>query len=138
MRSKLETRDSLRKTMEPSTNYRLSFADVVYHGDGLFEVAADNGIEVTVKMLGELTSLLDELAPRPMKRALLSNRKHSYSFSFEALPYAARLKAVDAFAIQAHSRITMVSASIFKPLNFPFQVFLDRDEAIDWLRNRIT
>lgn len=110
---------------------RLSFADLYFLGDGIAEVIADEGINVSVEMYEELLEAFGAHTPKPTK--LLANRKNSYSFSFQAMQFANNSNAIEAVAVLERSSISRLVSRFAKPKHYRMKSFDNRDDAIAWL-----
>ncbi|GAA3610144.1 hypothetical protein Q4Q39_16715 [Flavivirga amylovorans] len=118
-------------------SYELSFGTIFIIRNNLAEVIAKEAIlmdEIKVVELHDF--LLDNLEP-PF--SLLVNKKHSYSYTFQAQRKIAHLKGLHALAIvigtsgalMSTETLLNVNGNIYKNI----QVFQDREKALVWLNN---
>ena len=124
--------------MLSTTEYQLEFCTVIHREDDIAIIEIDEGVNLDADMaqdLGELTE--KERGDRPF--ALLSNRIHSYSLSFDAMSALANLPNLIALAIVIY---TSKSQLLIETQNFfistmkkrPVKIFTEMEEAIDWLK----
>ena len=127
--------------MPNQTEYKLSFCTVFHRDDGISVIEINEGIEVDIEMSQELIELAGEvLGDKPM--ALLSNRIHSYSLSFEAMSLLAKLPSLIALAIvvySSQSRLMIETQNYFISTikKKPVKIFNDMDTALWWLSNML-
>jgi len=127
--------------MTNQTEYKLSFCTVYHRDDGISMIEINEGVEVDTDMSNELVELAKNvLGERPI--ALLSNRVHSYSLSFQAMSILANLPNLIALAIVAY---TTESKLLIETQNFfisamkkkPVKIFSNIDEGIEWLHKAL-
>lgn len=124
------------ETMTRTREYRLSFCTLCFRDDDIAILEIDDGVEVDAAMVREISSLADRLLDRPI--GLLSNRKHSYSLSFETMTSLARSPHMAALAIVVYSNKSKLLVEIQNRIvsaiqQRPIRVFTVMDEAVDWL-----
>ena len=128
--------------MSQTKKYTLSFCTVFHRDDGIAVIKVNEGIEVNAEMAKEVS----DLAVRVIKGApfaLLSDRKNSYSLSFEAMSNVANIPNLVALAIVIYSdksRLLVETQNIFISTmkKMPVKIFNDMDTASDWLRTELS
>ena len=109
-----------------------SFGDYQLLDDRCLEIIANEGVELDALEAEECTDLYESLG-EPL--GLLINRKNSYSASLDFVMTVAQAPQVKAFAILVESeRSAMVASSQKLFFNIPFEIFYDRKQALDWLK----
>lgn len=102
---------------------------------GIMEIIANEGIELDLKHIEQIEEgLLEKYSGA---YALLINRVHSYSHTLESMQKVAKLRNLAALAIIVYSDLAEHAAKIHRLYQNNVQVFDDKDEAIDWLKNSI-
>lgn len=114
---------------------RLSWATLFNHGNGVLEAIADDGIEVGVSQFEELVEQITQAEP-PV-RALLANRKNNYSFSFDAMRFAASQNVLEAVAVVSYGRTYQVVSRFFRPRFYRLAFFADIESALIWLEHKL-
>ena len=124
--------------MQTVTEYRLDFCTIHHRDDGIAIIEIKDGINLSAEMAQELADLTKKVyGDRPL--ALLSNRKNSFSFSFDALTTLAELPNLVALAIVIYNQQTRI---LVETQNFflsamraiPIKIFTDLDNAEEWLK----
>lgn len=127
--------------MLSTTEYRLEFCTVIHRDDDIAIIEIDEGVNLDADMARDLVELTEkELGDRPF--ALLSNRVHSYSLSFDAMSALANLPNLIALAIVIYSNKSQL---LVETQNFfistmkkrPVKIFTEMEEAIDWLKGEL-
>lgn len=127
--------------MLSTTEYRLEFCTVIHRDDDIAIIEIDEGVNLDADMARDLVELTEkELGDRPF--ALLSNRIHSYSLSFDAMSALANLPNLIALAIVIYSNKSQL---LVETQNFfistmkkrPVKIFTEMEEAIDWLKGEL-
>jgi hypothetical protein len=118
--------------------YALDYCNIRYREDGIVEIEINEGVNVDAAMAVELTRMADDIIKGPFR--LLSNRKNSYSLSFEAISTLAQYDNLAALAIVVHSaksRLLVETQNLFIATlkNKPIKIFMDFDAAISWLQS---
>lgn len=130
-----------QSAMLTTTRHQLEFCTVIHRGDDIAIIEIDEGINLDADMAQELIELTErELGDRPF--ALLSNRIHSYSLSFDAMSALSALPNLVALAIVIYSNKSQL---LVETQNFfistmkkrPVKIFTGMDEAIDWLKKEL-
>lgn len=111
--------------------YRLSVVDVIHYDNGLVELIGDDGITVSEENVREMFDFIATLEPRP--QIALTNRRHHYSFSFDAIRFIQQYRGIKALAIVVYSRLSYLAAEFARSGHFKIRIFMDRDDAINWL-----
>jgi len=114
---------------------KLSFGKVTLIYDDIAEVVANDGVEVTIEMIGEFHEFLINQMSRPFM--LLINKRNSYSFTLEAQRYLYSLPDLYAVAVIAYNKASEETAkgilNFSPPELFQSKVFADRSSALEWL-----
>ena len=127
--------------MLSTTKYQLEFCTVIHREDDIAIIEIDEGVNLDADMARDLVELTEkELGDRPF--ALLSNRIHSYSLSFDAMSALANLPNLIALAIVIYSNKSQL---LVETQNFfistmkkrPVKIFTEMEEAIDWLKGEL-
>lgn len=124
-----------------TTDYRLDFCSISLREDNIAIIEIDEGVNIDADMARQLTELTkSELGGRPF--ALLSNRIHSYSLSFDAMTDLSNLPNLAALAIVVYSnksQLLIETQNFFLSTikNRPLKIFNNLDEGIDWLKKEI-
>lgn len=127
--------------MLSTTEYRLEFCTVIHRDDDIAIIEIDEGVNLDADMARDLVELTEkELGDRPF--ALLSNRVHSYSLSFDAMSALANLPNLIALAIVIYSNKSQL---LVETQNFfistmkkrPVKIFTEMEEAIHWLKGEL-
>ena len=119
--------------MQGLNTYHLSGVDVTHYTNGIAELFGKPGINVSAEQITAMFKLIDSLNPRP--KAVMTNRKNQYSFSFEAIQVIKEYKGVKALAILTYSRTSFIAAKFARSKHFEIRVFYNaRDEAMNWLK----
>lgn len=113
--------------------HRIAIGQVIEHGDGLIELIANGGINISAEMVEELFEFFRQITPAP--QLVLANRKNSYSMSFQAQKLLASYPHARAVAVLTHSRLGMMFARFIPKTRYNLKVFMDRDAALFWLRS---
>jgi hypothetical protein len=121
--------------MNKMDTYELPFATINILREDIAEVIVNEGIEMNVEMVQQYHDfLLSHLKP-PF--ALLVNKMHSYSYDFPAQEKLATLTEINAMAVVAYHRRTVITtemlASYPRERKWNIKIFRDRDEALAWL-----
>jgi len=98
----------------------------------IVEVIANKGAEITLEDIELLEKGFLEKFTGPY--AELVNRMNSYSHTHESLEKACNLKNCIAVAILVQSKLSFHAAKIHEIFAGKIQVFVNRDEALTWLR----
>ena len=110
----------------------LHYATVEEIEPNIVEVIANMGVEVTLEDIELMEKGFLEKFTGPY--AELVNRMNTYSHTHDSLEKACNLKNCIAVAILVKSNISFHAANIHKDYAGKIQVFMNRDEALTWLR----
>lgn len=122
--------------------YRLDFCTIFHRDDDIAIIEIDEGVNIDADMAQELVALTEnKLGDRPF--ALLSNRIHSYSLSFDAMSALANLPNLVALAFVVY---TDKSQLLIETQNFfistmkkrPVKIFTNMDDAMEWLQGELS
>lgn len=116
-------------------SYKLSFGTILIIRNDLAEIIANEGIlmdEIKVVELHDF--LLDNLEA---SFSLLVNKKHPYSYTFQAQRKIAHLEGIKALAIIIGTSGALMSTETLLNINGntykKIKLFQDREEALIWL-----
>jgi len=121
--------------------YRLDFCTIFHRDDDIAIIEIDEGVNLDASMAQQLADLTEKkIGNRPF--ALLSNRIHSYSLSFDAMTTLANLPNLAALAIVIYSEKSQL---LVETQNFfistmkkrPVKIFSNMDIAIAWLQESL-
>ncbi|TGV01219.1 hypothetical protein [Flavivirga rizhaonensis] len=116
-------------------NYKLSFGTIFIIRNNLAEIIANEGVLMDEMKVVELHDFLLDKLEAPF--SLLVNKKHSYSYTFQAQRKIAHLKGIKALAIVIGTSGALMSIktllSINGNTNKNVKLFQDREEALMWV-----
>jgi hypothetical protein len=119
---------------------KLSFTDVIYLGNGIFEIIPFSNIELDLPQFDELMEFIQGHG-FDQNVGLLINRKNPYSNSFRLLKRFGDINTIKATAIVARTNRSRMVFNILKtmrnPMNIPLNMFTKRGKAIEWLKRTI-
>lgn len=115
--------------------HRISYANLINHGNGIVEAIVDEGIEVTGKQMLELYDFMQ--SRNPIAHGLFANRKNSYSFAFSALAIIRQLSGIHAVAEVTHGKARNKVVKALWPTQLKLQFFDTEAEALKWLDKTI-
>ncbi|MDO5968784.1 hypothetical protein Q4Q35_03110 [Flavivirga aquimarina] len=114
---------------------KLSFATAYIIRNNLAELIVNEGIEVDEVMVDEIHDFLLTNLEAPF--SLFVNKKHSYSYTFQAQRKIVSLDEISTIAIVVTSSGALMSAemlmNISGDLAQKIKVFQEREEALTWL-----
>ena len=114
----------------------ISLGELIVHDSHLAEVITGEGVEVDLPMVEEFHAALQRHLEPPY--GLLVNRKHSYTYTFEAQQEIGRLQEIHAIAVVATGVAAEVATRTVAALpshkDWVLEIFSDRDKAVAWLR----
>lgn len=119
--------------------HQVSFGTVHFHDDGIVEVIADEGVEVTQKETDEFHRLLEETVSRTC--GILINRKHKVSHTFEAMQEIGTSPRITAIAILTYSDTSKLAAESLKAVarrNCEIETFTSKPGALQWLHHQLS
>ncbi|WP_248723695.1 hypothetical protein [Seonamhaeicola sp. ML3] len=116
-------------------SYKLTFGTITILNDSLAEVVVDEGVEMNEADVSEFHDFLLEGLKAPF--SLLINRKHSYSYTFQAQRLIGKLEEIKAIAVLIASSGALMSTETIINLNtdsnWNIYVFQEREKALDWI-----
>jgi len=120
------------------TNFKLSFCEIKLLEKDIAEVIVDEGVEINLSMVAEYHSFLLDKMTYPF--SLLINKKHSYSYTFEAQLQLATLSQINVMAVVAYTKISEIStknlASFTREIPWILEIFSEREVALCWLYSK--
>ena len=126
--------------MTEVTEYKLSFCTASHRDDDIAIIEINDGVEVNADMAREITELADRVLDGPI--GLLSNRKNSYSLSFEAMNALVKFPKMAALAIVINSPKSRILVEIQNSILLrikkkPIKIFEQFEPAVDWLHTQL-
>ena len=113
----------------------LSFAVVKELESNIVEVIAHKGIEITRENMELMEKgFLEKFSGQYCE---LVNRLNEYSHTHASMEVATNLKNCAAVAILVHRKNSEQIADLHKLYSDNIQVFMNRDEALGWLRTKL-
>ena len=116
--------------------YKLSFGQINIIEPDIAEVIIDNEIIMNETMVEEYHEFLLSYLKSPF--SLLVNKKHSYTYTFEAQRLIGTLTEIKAMAVVTHTIISEMTTETLiimnKEKNWNIKLFKKREEALDWLK----
>ncbi|MDO5977916.1 hypothetical protein [Flavivirga spongiicola] len=116
-------------------NYRLSFGTINIINNKLAEVIVDEGVEMDEAMVDEYHDFLLDNLEAPF--SLLVNKKHAYSYTFQAQRKIVSLEEIKNIAIIIGSSGALMSIKTLLAINGNtyknIEMFQKREEALVWL-----
>ncbi len=115
--------------------YRLSFGIINIINNELAEVVVDEGIKMDKVKVEEYHAFLFDNLEAPF--SLLINKKHSYTYTFEAQKTIAHLEEIKSIAVVANTSGRVMSTETLININgnvhLNIKLFQERADAIVWL-----
>ncbi|NMH87867.1 hypothetical protein [Flavivirga algicola] len=115
--------------------YKLSFGIINKIGKNIAEVIVNEGIEMDTVKVSEYHDFLLNNLEAPF--LLLVNRKHCYTYTFEAQKIIARLEEIKSIAVVANTSGGVLSTktliNVNGNANLNIELFREREEALVWL-----
>lgn len=119
--------------------YKMSFGKVVILQNNLAEIIVNDGIEFNEETVGELHDFILNNFKSPV--GLLINKKHSYSYTFNAQKTIVHLDEIKSIAVLAKTSGAVMSTETLINVNGNIyrniKLFQDRDAALVWLHKEI-
>lgn len=120
--------------------FNLPYCKIQVRDDDIVFLEIQDGVEIDPLKVMELIQLAEENMARPF--AILSNKIHSYSLSFEAMSKLAHYDNMVALAIVVHSaksRLLVETQNFFISTlkKKPIKIFMDIDSADTWLQKTL-
>ncbi|GAA4893525.1 hypothetical protein GCM10023311_17620 [Flaviramulus aquimarinus] len=121
-------------------SYKLSFGTIKILQNNLAEVIVNDGLVMDLVHVDEYHDFLLTNLDAPF--FLLINKKHSYSYTFEAQKVIGNLKEIKALAVVVGTNGGLMSTETLinmnKDDNWNIELFQKRDEALVWLEKEIS
>lgn len=116
--------------------YKLSFGTIITINNHLAEVIIDEGIEMDEHLVDTYHDFLLSHLKAPF--SLLVNKKHSYSYTFEAQKIIANLDEIDSMAVLVGTLGSTLATKTIISLKGRnnIEIFVTREEALDWLNDQ--
>ena len=115
--------------------HELPFAKIIILRDDIAEVIINDGVEMDVNMVNQYHDFLLSHLRAPF--SLLINKINAYTYDFDAQLKLATLKEINVMAVIAYKRVTVLStetlASYPRDVKWNLKIFLNRNDAMDWL-----
>ncbi len=119
--------------------YELSFCNVEVLRSDIAEVSVFEGVDVDLKMVEEIHQCFLSIFAHSF--SLLINKSNSYSTQFDALVHFGTLQSIDKIAVFAPNKLAKLSADFSADIpssaELNIQVFIDRNDALAWLKNNV-
>ena len=117
--------------------FDLSFGKITILRKNLAEVVVSEGVVLDEVMVDEYHDFLLNSLEAPF--LLIINKKHSYSYTFEAQKVIAHLKEIKAMAVVSNTIGGIMSTETLMSVNGNYkaniQIFHKREEAVSWLNS---
>ena len=118
--------------------YNLSFGVITLLKANLAEVVIDEGIVFDMKMVKEYHAFLIEKLEVPI--SLLINKKHSYTYTFEAQKSIVNKDIVKSMAVVTHAYVSKLATDVLINMNrdngWNIAMFKSREDALGWLEKQ--
>jgi len=111
--------------------YSLEFCDFIYHDNGILEVIVKEGVEITAESAHQFLHAIEQMQPKVT--AALVNRKHPYSYTFQANLILAGSKVVEDVAVVKYTKMSWPLKGVFFPKFYHLAFFDNYEEASEWL-----
>lgn len=115
--------------------YELAFGKIIILKNNLAEVIVDEGVVMNEVMVDVYHDFLLSSLDAPF--SVLINKKHSYSYTFEAQKIIGNLKEIFAMAVVNATSGALMSTEtlidINKQNNWNVNLFDNREDALEWL-----
>ncbi|WP_242158745.1 hypothetical protein [Aestuariivivens sediminis] len=116
-------------------SYRLSFGEIKVFHSNMAEVIVDEDVLIDEVMMDEYHDFLRNTLEPPF--SLLINKKHAYSYTFEAQKHIGNLKEIKSIAIVIRTPGAEMAVNTLISINenerSRIKVFTAKEEALDWL-----
>ena len=118
-------------------SHNLSFATIIKLDKDLAEVIVNEGVVIDEYMTAEYHDFLQANLTSPFY--LLINKKHSYSYTFEAQKMIANLPEIKAMAVVVQTFGSIISTEALFNVNenkhSNVRIFEERKSALKWLKS---
>lgn len=115
--------------------YKLSFGEIIILKANLAEVIINEGVLMDLDMVNEYHKFLLKHLEAPF--SLLINKKHSYTYTFDAQKNIASLDEIKAMAVVVEGFNAKTSTNFLISINsgnkWNIKTFRLRNEAISWI-----
>ncbi|MFO7604320.1 MAG: hypothetical protein R6X06_10975 [Gammaproteobacteria bacterium] len=109
-------------------------------GSNINELIVHQGVEIDDAMVHQYHAYLNRQYPQPF--GLLINKKHDYSYTFEAQQDLGTLANIRAIAILVHRRSSAIAAQSLQNIKresaWNAKIFHDYTDALAWLESQLT
>ena len=116
-------------------NYEMSFGTIIKLSNNLAEIVVDDGVEMNLAQVKEYHNFLLNNLKAPF--CLLINRKHSYTYTFEAQKTIVNFDKIKKLAVLLNTQGGLMSSetllSLNANLNWEISWFSKREDAFAWL-----
>lgn len=113
----------------------MDFAEITLLREDIAEVIINEGVEMDMNMVEQYHDYLLSHLRAPF--SLLVNKLNAYTYNFEAQQKLATLKEINAMAVVAYNRVTLISTEILSSYpreeKWNLKIFADRGDALAWL-----
>lgn len=113
----------------------LDFAEITLLREDIAEVIINEGVEMDMNMVEQYHDYLLSHLRAPF--SLLVNKLNAYTYNFEAQQKLATLKEINAMAVVAYNRVTLISTETLSSYpredKWNLKIFADRGDALTWL-----
>ena len=120
--------------------FDLSFGTVTLLRQDLAEVIINQGVEMDLDMVDEYHMFISEFLADPC--ALLINKMHQYTYTFEAQLAISNLEKIKAIAAVAYSDASRIASEMLMKLpthkQWNMKIFSDRESALRWLEQQLS
>ncbi len=117
---------------------RLCFADIQLIDDNTLEIVADEYVELSSAMLDEYFDFLRAHLQPP--RLILANKRHAYTYTFEAQRRLVENEEIFATAVVVYtpmqSATTQALSKMTPHVEWNMRLFEQRDAALAWLHQQ--
>lgn len=117
--------------------HRLSFCSIHLISDKIVEVIFDSEVDISLAMVNECWDFIDKKMLPPI--AVLLNKKHSYSYQFDAMLAFSESTKIDCIAAVSYSETSTSSAeymkTAFNKSAKRIEIFSTREAALKWIES---
>lgn len=114
---------------------RLSFCTIYPLAPNLDEVIVDDGIEIDLAMVEEYHAYFARAHATPF--SLLINKRHAYTYTFEAQQQIANVPNIQAMAVLVYRKASEAATNALirmpREVAWNIRIYYDRQSALDWL-----
>lgn len=120
--------------------YKTSFGTIKVIENNLAEIIVDEGIEMNLTQVNEYHHFLSKNLSAPFY--LLVNKKHSYTYTFEAQKAIVNFDKIKKLAVFLSTQAALMSSetllSLNTDLNWEISWFSKRENALAWLKKKMS